>query len=106
MNKTKRALAWMAKGGLRKDMAADLGLTDEECTVLIKNMSAYGYIERAYVLTERGQARADYVPKNSPRAQQYLRDYYYRNKEKTTGDQVVAAVKRSVPNSVFALGSM
>lgn len=104
-SKTKRALAWLAEGHMRKDMAVELGLTGEECRQLISNMQRSGYIAKAYVLTDKGQQRAEHIPKSDPKELAQWRDYYYRTKP-LTADKSVELAKRSVPNSVFALGAM
>lgn len=104
MTKTKQGLAWIAKGSLRKDMEAELGLTREECRQLIQHLRRSGYIEQAYTLTEKGQQRMEFVPKSDPKALARWRDHYRRTKPETA-EKMVARVERSPLNSVFALGA-
>ena len=102
---TKRALEWLAAGGLRKDMEADLGLSREQCRVLVNWMRKAGYIEPTYVLTDRGRERNEFVPKSSQKALAHWRAHYRRNREvPESAEKTVERAMRLQPNSVFALG--
>lgn len=104
MSKTKEALAWMAAGGLRKDMEADLGISNEQCRQLLNYMRRCGYIEPAYVLTDKGHERKEHVPKSNPRDLADWRAYYHRKKQAEAEKPIDRVVRRTIPNSVFALG--
>lgn len=102
--KTKKALAWIAEGKPRKDMETDLGLSADERRMLMNSLLKHGYVEPAYVLTEKGRQRVEHMPKSDPKRLAYWRDHYYRSKP-ATAEQTVDRAKR-IPNSVFALGAM
>lgn len=107
MNKTKLALDWIAEGNLRKDMASALGMTPEECRQLVSNMQRAGYIASSYVLTDKGQQRAEYMSQEPSKALMRRRSYYdpaETAKRKT--DQMVSSAIKANANSVFSLGSM
>lgn len=109
MTKTKQALAWIALGKPYKTMAAELGLTTKELSILMTNLRNRGYIEIVpvtYRLTKKGQERKDYVPKTPPEILELHRRIYRMTAEHESSAKVVARARRSQPNSVFNLGGM
>ena len=107
--KTKQALAWIAQGKPYKEMAADLGLTNAQCSQLIDNLRTRGYIQTvpiSYQLTDKGRERHEHVPKSPPEVLERQRMHYHKRmaRQNVSPEKIVAYAKRSLPNSVFALG--
>lgn len=108
MTKTKQALAWIAQGKPYKQMAADLGLTQKELSMLMTNLRNRGYIEIVpvtYRLTEKGKERNEFVPKTPPEILALHRRIYRMTVEHESSEKIVAHARRSQPNSVFKLGA-